>query len=275
MIGTIFNLIFMGPLVNLLVLIWRFLESVRVPGALGFSIILLTLLIRFIIWPLMSAQIRSAKKMTELKPRMDELKKKHKDDKTSLQLALKDLYKEQNFNPAAGCLPTLLQFPILIALYQAILAFFGGSEGLKTINDLLYIDTWRMNTPPDPYFFGINLTTKPSEFSALGFGLILVPVLTAFLQFLQSKMTMPKVVKEYPSDSPKEKKEKESMEDIMPQVQSQMMYLMPVMIGYFAFQFPIGLALYWNTFTVLGIIQQHKISGWGGLEPWIKILKKD
>ena len=78
-------------------------------------------------------------------------------------------------------------------------------------------------------------------------------------------MTLPKPVKTYPSDSPKEKKEKEGLEESMGQVQSQMVYLMPVMIGFFAYQFPVGLAIYWNAYTILGIIQQHRISGWGGL----------
>ena len=117
----------------------------------------------------------------------------------------------------------------------------------------------------DPNFFGLNLGIKPSQFSQFGIFLLLIPVLTASLTFLQSKMALPKAVKKYPSDSPKEKKEKEGVEESMGQVQSQMVYMMPVMIGYFAFNFPIGLAIYWNTYTILGIIQQHSVSGWGGL----------
>ena len=110
----------------------------------------------------------------------------------------------------------------------------------------------------------------PSQFGHFGVFLRLIPILTAVLTFVQSKMALPKSVKEYPSDSPKEKKEKEGMEESMSQVQSQMVYMMPLMIGYFAFNFPIGLAIYWNTYTILGIIQQYKISGWGGLEDLVK-----
>jgi hypothetical protein len=81
-------------------------------------------------------------------------------------------------------------------------------------------------------------------------------------------------VKEYPSDSSKEKKEKESSEDTMAAVQGQMLFLMPIMIGYFAFSFPVGLAIYWNTFTILGIIQQYYVSGWGGLTSFFSFISK-
>jgi len=106
---------------------------------------------------------------------------------------------------------------------------------------------------------------KPSQFQTAGFLILLIPVITGLLQLIQSRMMAPKVVKEYPSDSPKEKKEKESAEDTMMAVQGQMTYFMPIMIGYIAFTFPIGLALYWNTLTLIGIWQQHRINGWGGL----------
>jgi YidC/Oxa1 family membrane protein insertase len=87
-------------------------------------------------------------------------------------------------------------------------------------------------------------------------------------------MMMPVAVKEYPTDSKKEKKEKEDNEDMMMAMQGQMMFLMPIMIGYFAFQFPVGLAIYWNTFTILGIVQQYLLSGWGGMKTLFP-LKKD
>ncbi len=184
------------------------------------------------------------------------------------------LYKEHGVNPAGGCLPSLIQIPIIIALYQTIFAFFSGGSGLDKINNNLYPFVGHFNSVPDLGFFGFNLATKPSAFMQVGWIILLIPLLTALLQFAQSKMMTPKPVKEYPSDSPKEKKEKVGMEDSMAAVQGQMIYMMPLMIGYFAFQFPLGLSLYWNTFTVLGIVQQYFISGWGGLEGWIKIFKK-
>lgn len=274
MIGEIFNLIFFGPIVNLIVLILHGLELIKIPGALGFSIIILTILIRLVTWPLMSNQLKSAKKMADLKPHLDALKTKHKDDKQGLAAAQMALYKEHGVNPAGGCLPVLIQFPILIALYQTIFAFFSSSSGLEQINKTLYLPWLHLNSTPNLDFFGLNLATKPSEFTQAGFLLLFIPIVTALLQLIQSKMMIPKPVKEYATDIPKEKKEKESTEDMMQSVSSQMMIMMPLMIGYFAFQFPIGLALYWNTLTILGIIQQYLISGWGGLESWIKFFKR-
>lgn len=273
-IGDIFNLVFLGPVINLLVVILHGLESLHIPGALGFSIIILTILIRLLVWPFMATQLKSARKMAELKPQLDELKKKHKDDKQGMAAAQMALYKEHGVNPAGGCVPSLIQIPIIIALYQSILAFFGDGQGLDRVNSLLYLPSWKLSSPPDLHFLGINLATKPSQFAADGALLLLIPVITAVLQLFQSKMMAVAPIKEYPSDSPKEKKEKEGAEDSMAAVQSQMLYMMPVMVGYFAFQFPVGLALYWNTFTILGIIQQHRISGWGALTNWLPFLRK-
>lgn len=265
----LFNLLFFGPVLNLLVLILKGLEVIQIPGALGFAIILLTVIIRFLVWPFMGSQLRSAHKMAELKPKIQALKTKHSGDKQAFAAAQMALYKEHGVNPAAGCLPTLIQFPVLIALYQTIFAFFPGSSGLETINKALYHPSLRLENTPDLNFFGLNLADKPS-FGAL----LTIPLLTAALTFVQSKMMSPKPIKEYPSDSPKEKKEKEELEDSMSAVQSQMAYMMPLLIGYFAFQFPIGLSLYWNTLTTLGIIQQYLISGWGGFEGWVRFVRR-
>lgn len=268
-ITDLFNTFFFEPIVNLLVLILRILESAALPGTLGFAIILLTIIIRLLVWPFMSAQLKSAKKMADLKPKLDDLKRKHGKDRQALAAAQMSLYKEHGVNPAGGCLPTLVQFPVLIALYQTILAFFEGNGGLEKINGSLYSTALHLNNIPSPIFFGLNLADKPS----LG-PLLLIPVITAALTFVQSKMMTPASVKPYPSDSPKEKKEKESVEDSMSAVQGQMMYMMPLLIGFFAFQFPVGLALYWNVLTLVSILQQYRISGWGGLEGWMKLLRR-
>lgn len=273
-IGDIFNTLLFGPIVNLLVAIYQALQFIHLPGAFGFAIIILTILIRMLVWPFMSTQLKSAKKMAELKPHLDELKRKHGQDKQAFARAQMDLYKQHGVNPAGGCLPALIQIPIIIALYQAIFAFFGDGAGLERINKLLYLSSWHLNSSPDLNFFGLNLAVKPADFTKFGLYLLSIPIITAVLQLIQSKMMAPNSVKKYPSDSPREKKEKEDLQDSMAAMQGQMMYLMPLMVGYFAFQFPIGLALYWNTFTVLGIIQQYLISGWGGLESWIKLIRR-
>lgn len=273
-ITDLFNTLFFGPIVNVIVFVIRVLEASNVPGALGLAIILLTIAIRVLIWPLMATSMKSAKKMADLKPHLDKLKDKHGSDKQALAAAQMALYKEHGVNPAGGCLPVLIQIPPMIAIYQVIFAFFQGDAGLQRINHVLYNPQWRLASIPDLHFFGVNLALKPSDFQTAGFLILLIPVITGLLQLIQSRMMAPKVVKEYPSDSPKEKKEKESAEDTMVAVQSQMTYFMPVMIGYIAFTFPIGLALYWNTLTLIGIWQQYRISGWGGMLDLVSTINK-
>ncbi|TSC66446.1 MAG: preprotein translocase subunit YidC, partial [Microgenomates group bacterium Gr01-1014_80] len=124
------------------------------------------------------------------------------------------------------------------------------------------------------HFFGINLASKPSDFASVGAFVLFIPLITAALTFVQSKMMMPvKPLSHHKDEKPKEAKEKEGIEDAMASMQGQMMYLMPLMIGYFAFTFPIGLAIYWNTFTIMGIIQQYLISGWGGMADFVGKVK--
>ncbi|MCL4365906.1 YidC/Oxa1 family membrane protein insertase, partial [Patescibacteria group bacterium] len=198
-IGDIFNLIFFGPIINLLVLILQGLQALHIPGALGFAIMILTIAIRLLVWPFMSSQIKATKKMADLKPHLDELKKKHKDDKQALAAAQMALYKEHGVNPAGGCLPAIIQIPVFIALYQSIINILPGTGGqLDKINSLLYFPSLKLPSSLDPSFFGLNLGVKPSEFGQYGVALLLIPVVTAGLTFIQSKMALPKPVKNYP-----------------------------------------------------------------------------
>lgn len=255
LIGLVFNTLFFAPIVNLMVAIYKALEFINFPGALGLAIVLLTVVIRLIIWPLFSTQIKSSKKMNELRPHLDVLKEKHKGDKQAFARAQMDLFHQHGVNPAAGCLPTIVQFPILIALYQAIINIFPGGAGLggnlENINKALYHPALKLASTPDPNFFGFNLGVKPWDFGTHGVVLLLVPLVTAGLTFIQSKMMLPPKLQK----QNKEKKE----EDMMVTMQSQMLYLMPLMIGWFAATLPMGLSLYWNTLTIIGIIQQRKI----------------
>lgn len=269
-IGSIFDTLFLGPIINVMVAFIHLFNAIGVPGSLGLSIIALTVVIKVLIWPFMSAQLRSARKMADLKPHIDNLKEKHKGDQQKFSQAQMALFKEHGVNPVAGCLPALIQIPVFIALYQVIFAFFDVKSGLARINDLTYSFVTDLQKMPSPNFLGIDLSHKPSDFGQYGWVLLLVPVVTAALQFVQSKMMAPAPIKKYPSDSPKEKKEKDTKGDAATAMQTQMLYLMPLMIGFFSYSFPIGLALYWNTFTIFGIIQQYKVTGLGGLSTWIK-----
>lgn len=281
MIGDLFNTLLLAPLLNLLMFLVRVIEAANLPGgALGWSIVALTLLIKLVLWPFTATQIKTMKKtseiMAKMKPHLEELKKKHKDDKIAFAQAQSALYKEHNFNPAAGCLPSLIPTILIIPLYQVIEAFLNGDKGLERINYFLYDKAWVLDKLPDANYLGLNLASKPADFATSGAVVLLVPFITGLLQFVLSKMMTPVTVKAYPSDSPKEKNEKETAEDMSQAMQTQMMYMMPVMIGFFAFSFPIGLSLYWNVLNIVSIYQQYLITGWGGLETMIRkfFLKK-
>lgn len=234
---------------------YKLFEWLHIPGPMGFAIILLTLAIRFLLYPIMNAQLKSAKKMAALKPHLDALSAKHKDDKAKLQQAHMALYKEHGVNPAAGCLPMLLQLPVLIALYNVFYQVLsnGNLEKIMTdINHVVYHPALRISAL-DLTFFGANLAVKPSQWQTHGWWLLAIPLITAVLQWYQTKLMMP-------TKPPSSAKTPEGKQDTAAEMQKQMAIITPIMFGYFAFQFPVGLALYWNVFGLFGIIQQLRVN---------------
>lgn len=251
------------PIINVLVLIYQSLFFLHIPYALGLSIIILTVLIRVILYPLTNAQLRASKKMQELTPHLNRLKEKHKNDAKMLQAETMKLYKEFGVNPAAGCLPIIIQLPLIYALYQVLQDIV--KYNIAQINQVLYSFVPKLSKTWDLTFFGLPLAQTPSHLmSTIGPLILLVPVVTGVLQFIQTKMMFVSQPK------PQENKTGEKKnEDFATAFQSQSLYIFPLMIAFFSYGFPIGLSLYWNTFTVFGIIQQYKISGLGGLQEWV------
>lgn len=269
-----FDLILINPILNVLIVFYHLLAIVKIPGALGFAIILLTIAIRMALWPLTASQLKSSKKMAELKPHLDVLKEKHGHDKIRHQQEVNKLYKEHGVNPLAGCLPLLLQIPVFIALYQVLLKFvnLNSAQLLDNINSRIYLPILKLTEIPSTSFLGLSLSDKPNQWAHLGFLILLIPIITGVLQFIQSKMLVPeeKAQPKTPIKKSKSGKEsKESMEDSMAQMQSQMSFIMPLMIAFFSYGFPIGLSLYWNTFSVIGIVQQYQIMGAGSLNKYL------
>lgn len=260
-----------NPILNLLVAIYKLLGSLSVPGALGFSIIILTAIIRFALWPLTSSQLKSTQKMASLKPHLERIKAEHGHDKVKHQEEVTKLYKEHGVNPLAGCLPLLLQLPVFIALYQVLLKIveFDKADFLTSINSRLYSPSLYLDKIPDTNFLGLNVAAKPNQWQQLGLLILLVPLLTGVFQLIQSLMMAPASPKALTVKKEKEDQKKEGLEDTMAQMQSQMVFLMPAMIAFFAYGFPIGLSLYWNTFTIIGIVQQYLINGAGSLNKYL------
>ena len=269
---NLWNQLLIWPIVNVLVAFYKFFEWLHVPGPMGFAIIGMTIAIRLLLYPLMQAQMKSAKKMSNLKPHLDALNTKHKDDKKKLQQAQLDLYKQHGVNPAAGCLPLLIQMPVLIALYNVFYQVLGNgnlTNLVMEINAILYTPLIRL-TQLDLTFFGIDLGLKPGAFQTQGWWLLSVPVITGLLQFWQSKLMMPAASpnpkseirnpKQIQNSNVQNSKPGEKKEDTMGDMQKQMTMITPIMFGFFAFQFPLGLSLYWNVFGLFGIMQQLAVN---------------
>src|SRR3989344_3103154 len=265
---NIFNYILVWPIINALIAVYKFLQMLGAHYTLGFSIIVLTILIRLILYPLTSSQLKASKKMQELAPHLSKLKDKHKNDAKTLQAETMKLYKEFGVNPAAGCLPLIVQLPIIWGLYSVLqqIVSLGAKDVAGNINKIVYFDFLKLSGSWDPNFFGIPLGQNPAGLiSKIGPLILIVPLLTFLFQFVQSKMMIPQN-KDKDKNLSLVKAGEKKKDDFATVFQSQSLYIFPVMIGFFSYTFPLCLSLYWNTFTIFGIIQQYLISGWGGLK---------
>lgn len=224
---------------------------------LGFAIILLTLAIRVVLVPLTLPAMRSAEKMKNLKPELDKLKAKHGNDKTRLQQEQLKLYQQHNLNPLAGCLPYIVQFVVLIALYQVLVSSLqNGSLDGVTVNSQ----------------FGWLILNEPDRTYVL-------PIVAGLTQLLLALMIMPATDTTaekklaVTTKSKKDDKAAGDMTEMAQTMQQQMVFVMPALTFFIALRFPSGLALYWIITTVVSIVQQYYISGWGGLKLYSQRLR--
>ena len=238
---NIFNELIYYPLFNLLVFFYNIAGQ-----DIGIAIVLLTLLVRFILYPINTKAIKSQKQLQEIQPEMKKVQAKYKDDKEKQAKALMELYQRKKVNPMSGCFPILIQFPILIALYWVFLNGFKD-ESLVIVYSFI--------TNPghiDPISLGfIDL----SEIN------IVLAVIAGILQYFQTKMLMvnKKDEKEEKKEEKKEKTAEEKTQDFAQSMTKQMIYLMPILTFVFAMSFPSGLALYWAVTTLFAIVQQFFI----------------
>jgi YidC/Oxa1 family membrane protein insertase len=225
-----------------------------VVGNWGLAIILFTVLIKVITWPLTAKQLKSTKAMQEIQPRQKELQEKYKDDREALTRETMALYKEMGVNPAMGCLPMLVQFPIWIGLYQAILNLARDeqlTEGFLMIPSLACPTTDVTETACSL----VNGLTWPLDFANLPqtWPYLILPVLTVVTQVAISRFMTP-------TPSTPAGGEQDPTQAMM----KQMTTFMPIMFGFFALQFPAGLALYWVTNNVLTGLQYGLMNRPGG-----------
>jgi YidC/Oxa1 family membrane protein insertase len=236
--GDIWYLIIGNPILNVLVALSHILG-----GSFGLAIIVLTVIIRLITWPLTKRQLNSTKALQEMQPKIQELQKKYGKNQQKLQQEMMKLYKEAGVNPL-GCLwPMLIQFPIWIALYQAIIrALATTPENLLDLAQRLYSwDVVSQAIPLNSHFLWLNLG---------GQGDFILAVIVGGTMWVQQKMT------QAPAVDPRQQS-----------TNNMMLLMMPLMFGFLTLMFPSGLALYWAVSNIIGIIAQYFITGgWGYLK---------
>jgi len=255
---NIFEVLLIAPIVNALMLFYKLFTLMGVPAQLGFSIIAVTSLARLAINPFMKKQIEQSAKMQELQPKLAKLQKKYKDEPLKLQQAQLELYRSYKINPGSGCLVFLIQLPLFIGLYNALIAVVNNSgtiASLKNINKMLY-SPWLKVEGINVSFLNFNLTKTPADWKELGWWYLSIPIITAALQLFQAYLSTKSMkkpeAKKTEGQKPEKKEDSQQMQEMM---QKQMLFLFPLMIGWFSFRFPIGLALYWNIFNLFGIWQ--------------------
>lgn len=233
-------------------------------GSAGIGIILFTVLVRLILSPLLITQLRNAKAMQRLQPHIAELKKKHGKDRQALSTATMALYKEHRVNPALGCLPTLLQFPVLIGLFYGLLHLGSSPTGWPkhptykgTVCNGFHIHNlaqWQAHCYAISQAAGspgkvFDLFHANFLWLSNGLGspdpLFILPILAGVTQWVQSRMMLTRSV------------------DPQQQMMNNMMNFVPLMIVFFATRYASGLSLYWVSSTLIGIAIQYRITGLG------------
>ncbi len=250
--------IIISPMVN--VLLWIY--SV-VFHNFGIAIILFTFLIRLITQPLTASQMKSTQKMQEMQKSKKwlDIQKKYKDDKQKLSQEQMKLYQEMGINPLGSCLPTLIQFPIIIGLYQAIIRALAVTpiqlldlvKHIYPMPEQLSFFNASALIPLKSHFLWMNLS-EPERLYLFGFGVPTLAILVVITTYLQSKLMTPA------SGSPGEQGA---------QMAKAMNLYMPFFMGWIAYTLSSGLALYFVASNVMGIIQYAALGkvNWRNLLP--------
>lgn len=245
--------VIINPMINTLLWVYSLL------GDFGIAIILFTILVRFITYPLTIQQLKGAQGMQEMQKSKEwqELQKKYKNDKQKLQQEQMRLYKEMGINPLGSCLPTLIQFPIIIGLYQAIIRALAVTPLQMTnlfYNIYPFLNIQKL-LPINNKFLWMDLS-QPERLYILGFGVPVLAIIVLITTYLQSKLMTP------PTQG----------NDQSGQMGKMMNLYMPLLMGWLALTFASGLALYFVTSNLVTIFQ-YALMGkldWSSVMFWKK-----
>jgi YidC/Oxa1 family membrane protein insertase len=260
------NLLLVHPLLSVLVWAYDILFH-----DFGLAIIAVTVAIRLALYPLFVTQIRSQRAMQEVAPALNELKAKYGKDRQRMAEEQMKLYRERGVNPAMGCLPLLIQMPILFAMYAAFLqapTLTGDQlrsvlwpfvpvpvEGGQTLDLAAHWLPW-LTTCAGP---NGSVATGLACQDLVLFGVTgILPILAGLTQLVASLMAQP--VTAAKTDDPQAK------------MMQSMVYYFPLITVFIASSLPAGLAVYWVTTTLFQIVQQYFVTGWGQLTRWLPLL---
>ncbi|MCF7844628.1 MAG: YidC/Oxa1 family membrane protein insertase [Kiritimatiellales bacterium] len=239
-ITQMFRAFISKPLLNLLILIASFMPGYN----LGLAIIILTVLVKLVLFIPTQKGLEGQRRMQAVQPKLEEIKKKHKEDPKRMQEETMKVWKEHNVNPMQSCLPILVQMPVLIGLFFVI----RDGSILELSQHLIYGPYQDLSWTWGTNFLGLNLT-EPNIY--------VMPLLLVVLQFSQMKLSFAIAKKKKESKETKESKEsKAGKKDPQAMQQKVMMYGLPLMIGFFALKFPAAVSLYWAVSTLFAVGQQ-------------------
>jgi YidC/Oxa1 family membrane protein insertase len=239
--------IIIQPMTN--VLLWIYDLLGHGPHMFGLAIILFTILIRAVTWPLNASQVKGAQAMQALQSDKEwqDIQKKYAKDREKLAQEQMRIYKERGINPFSSCLPTLIQFPIIIGLYQSITRALAATPlGMLELSRSVYEFLGVQNIIPlNSHFLWMDLGRPegiplPFEISFLPYGFPTLAIIVALTTYIQSKLTMPTTAN--PGDQ-------------TAAMTGMMSIYMPLLLGYFALNFASGISVYFITSNLLGVAQ--------------------
>jgi YidC/Oxa1 family membrane protein insertase len=258
--GDLFNAIIVTPFVNVLLFIYDLIGN-----NFGIAIILFTILVRLITWPLQAKQIQGAKAMTDLQKdkRYLDMQAKYKGDKEGLAKAQMELYKEMKINPFASCLPTVIQLPVIIGLYQAlIMALASTNLDLLKLTNHIYPNFLNLSEliPLNDQFLWMNLS-QPERWYIPGteIGIPILTIIVVITTYAQQKLMTPPSM---------------GGNDQSAQMTKTMNMYMPLLMGWISYTLAAGLAIYFVASNLIGIFQyammgQIDWKNWRNLIPFM------
>lgn len=236
MISQLWHLAVYQPLYNVLV----FLNDVLPLHSMGAAIIILTLVVKLALYPLTGKSIKAQRAMKELEPELKALREKYKDDKAELSKKTMQLYQERGVSPFSGCLPMLIQIPIIIGLYYVFL------KGIKVVDTSVLYSFVTAPEHFDMHFLFFDLAAKS----------VLLALTAGLTQFAQTHLSLGR----QPVAPPKDAANPTFQEDFAKSMQVQMRYVLPIMISFIAYSTSAAVALYWTTSNILSIVQELQMT---------------